>query len=334
MQQLLRPVKQYFKAALHTHSTVSDGRLTPQEVKEAYKARGYHILALTDHNIAADHSHMNEPGFLMLTGLEINTDQTNANSRSKTCHLNLIAKRPELVWQPFAPTYLSEEGRTWLPKAEVDSLPNDYSPETINTLIAEASRRGYLVFFNHPEWSLQDYTDYASLKGLWGMELVNYSCQVCGFNDRDNSIVYRDMTNLGNRLVPLGTDDCHSLGDLGGGWTMIGAEKLEYASVIEAMERGDVYASTGPEIYSVTLDGDTLQVRCSDARYITVETSNRFAWCARPTHNDGLLREGTFRISAWQKTAVATPNDWIRIVVHGPYGHFAATRAYFRDELE
>ena len=76
MQQLLRPVKQYFKAALHTHSTVSDGRLTPQEVKDAYKAQGYSILCLTDHNIPANHSDMNEPDFLMLTGVEVKSGET------------------------------------------------------------------------------------------------------------------------------------------------------------------------------------------------------------------------------------------------------------------
>ena len=334
MRYLLPPVARFFKANLHSHTTISDGSLTPQQVKEAYKAKGYSILSLTDHNIVADHSDMNEPDFLMLTGIEVNTCQAGWHSKMKTCHLNLIAKRPDLLWQPWPCAKPSPDALPHLDKAQVGSLSNAYNAENINALIAEANRQGFLVSYNHPEWSLQNYNDYAPLKGLWAMELINYSCQVSGFNDRNNSIVYRDMANLGNHLVPLGADDCHSTRDLGGAWAMIGAEKLEYASVIEAMERGDLYASTGPEIYGLTLEENTLTVRCSDARMISLEGSTRFARSAHPIHNDGLLREARFDISPWLNAANQAPGDWLRVVVHGPYGHFAATRAYFRSELE
>ena len=39
----------FFKGNLHAHTTNSDGRRTPQEVIELYKAHGYDFLALTDH---------------------------------------------------------------------------------------------------------------------------------------------------------------------------------------------------------------------------------------------------------------------------------------------
>lgn len=38
------------KANFHTHTTESDGSLTPQETIDAYQSRGYTILAITDHN--------------------------------------------------------------------------------------------------------------------------------------------------------------------------------------------------------------------------------------------------------------------------------------------
>ena len=84
----------------------------------------------------------------------------------------------------------------------------------------------------------------------------------------------------------------------------------------------------------LTLDGATITIRCSDARYISLESSNRFALIANPIHNDGLLREATFDISRWLTLTEDSPNDWFRIVIHGPYGHYASTRAYFRDELK
>jgi hypothetical protein len=38
------------KGGLHTHTTCSDGRLTPQEVADAYQGLGFDFIAFTDHD--------------------------------------------------------------------------------------------------------------------------------------------------------------------------------------------------------------------------------------------------------------------------------------------
>jgi len=38
------------KGCLHTHTTYSDGKLTPQEVADAYSRLGYDFIAFTDHD--------------------------------------------------------------------------------------------------------------------------------------------------------------------------------------------------------------------------------------------------------------------------------------------
>lgn len=38
------------KGCLHTHTTYSDGQLSPQEVAEAYESKGYDFIAFTDHD--------------------------------------------------------------------------------------------------------------------------------------------------------------------------------------------------------------------------------------------------------------------------------------------
>ena len=45
------------KGQLHTHSTFSDGSMTPQELADAYAAMGYDFLAVTDHD------HLLTPGY-------------------------------------------------------------------------------------------------------------------------------------------------------------------------------------------------------------------------------------------------------------------------------
>ena len=46
--------KKWYKGNLHTHSFWSDGDDFPEMIMEWYKDRGYHFLALSDHNILAE----------------------------------------------------------------------------------------------------------------------------------------------------------------------------------------------------------------------------------------------------------------------------------------
>ena len=333
---LLPSQKRYYKANLHTHSTISDGRMTPEELKKAYKDKGYSILAITDHDVVADHSALNDPDFLMLTGAEYDISEQDKPIRAghaKTYHLNCIAKRPDILWQPFANTNVREDVRPYLEKAQIDGMHREYSTAAINRIIARANETGHMVCYNHTVWSLQEYPDYVGLKGLWGMELSNYGCMVAGYGDHDNIIVYRDMVNHSSKLFPLCADDAHSVRDVGGGWIMIGAEKLEYGSVIRALEQGDFYASTGPEIHSLTFDGKYLRITCTDAREVALICGNRFALRAEPIHNDGLLREAVFDLEKWLDACLDLPQYWFCVRVKGPYGHFATTRAYRKEDL-
>ena len=38
------------KGCLHTHTTASDGNLTPQQTADAYADLGYDFIAFTDHD--------------------------------------------------------------------------------------------------------------------------------------------------------------------------------------------------------------------------------------------------------------------------------------------
>lgn len=43
-------VTMLLKGCLHTHSTCSDGKLSPQEVADVYESKGYDFIAFTDHD--------------------------------------------------------------------------------------------------------------------------------------------------------------------------------------------------------------------------------------------------------------------------------------------
>ena len=67
---LITPDKKQFKANLHCHSVISDGKLTPERLKEVYKEQGYSVLAITDHEAPYSHQELCDKDFLLITGYE------------------------------------------------------------------------------------------------------------------------------------------------------------------------------------------------------------------------------------------------------------------------
>ena len=339
MKYLLPKTPQYFKAALHVHTTVSDGRLTPEEVKEAYKTRGFQIVAYTDHEVCIPHPELSDENFLPLTGYEA-AFQTPSEQKflRKTYHLCFISKDPTNRWQVYDPTFIVGNSGKYAEQVICDGFESrSYSLEQVNDAIARANAHGFFVTYNHPTWSLQDYTDYAVLKGLWAMEVYNNHCLRIGFDD-NNSRIYQDLLNLGNHMYPLATDDFHRIETpdwIAGGWVMVGAEKLEYSSVIKAMEAGDFYASTGPSIHSLTLDSTTLRFSCTDAQSVLLFTHSRHAKEFK-AENGAFTQNGEFDLAPWLnywKEHDQEDKAFIRLVVIGPDGSRAYTRAYWYNEL-
>lgn len=331
-KHLFPQVGHFFKANLHTHSTISDGKLTPEEVKTRYKALGYQILCLTDHNIIVDHSNMNDPDFLMLTGIEINVNAPDWSwTGGKTYHMNLIAKDPGNLWSPSRLYRKFPDSAAYEDKMQFENMPLECTPESINTMIEKATEKGFLVMYNHPTWSCQSYPDYAGLKGLWGMELRNTECCMIGHNE-NNFRVFKDILNNGTRVFPLGTDDMHSPRSLGGSWIMVGAQDLRYDSVIEALEKGDFYMSCGPEITGLYMEGNVLKVTCSDAQQIRLETHGRMARFTIAA--DEPLHEAAFDLEKlFSKVDINDPNVYIYVTVTAPDGSYATTRAFYLNEL-
>ena len=88
----------WYKANLHCHSTISDGKLTPEELKKVYTEKGYSIIAYTDHNVMLDHSNLNDENFLALVGYELDVSEPYRGRPAgydKTCHFCAIAIDPK-----------------------------------------------------------------------------------------------------------------------------------------------------------------------------------------------------------------------------------------------
>ena len=117
---------------------------------------------------------------------------------------------------------------------------------------------GFLCCYNHPYWSLQNYNDYAGLKGAFAMEIYNHGCELDGLYGYAPQ-AYDEMLRAGQKLFCVATDDNHDTYAPGaprcdsfGGFTMFKLEKLTYASVIEALKKGTSTPPPAPSCRSCT----------------------------------------------------------------------------------
>ena len=93
---LLPETGKFYKANLHCHTSMSDAKYTPEEVKQEYMEKGYSIVGYTDHNVLVDRSHLSDENFLALNGFEMDFYLPDY---SKVCHICFIALEPDNVTQ-------------------------------------------------------------------------------------------------------------------------------------------------------------------------------------------------------------------------------------------
>lgn len=253
---LLPPEGNLYKANLHCHTTLSDGEFSPEQIKEIYKARGYQAVAFTDHQVCIPHPELQDQDFIPLTGIEI----AYGIRKSTSIHVCGISRDPM--------TRLSHPNH----------LENDINK--CNCGIQKLNQAGFITTLNHPRWSGLSPADIAALEGFSNMELVNgYEMILDGYGD--SSACYEDALRAGRRLRPFAADDNHHkkpLTDEPGyeffqGFTVLKAQSLSYDGLIEALDQGAFYASTGPMIQDLWLEDGILHITCSPVRGVYVHGS-------------------------------------------------------------
>ena len=182
-------------------------------------------------------------------------------------------------------------------------------------MIRHAKEKGFLVSYNHPNWSLENARDYLKYEGVDFVEIYNHSCTMAG---EDSYLVkaFDDFLRDGKKVYATMCDDSHSLGRMFGGWVMINAPKLDYQTIMEHLKDGKFYASNGPQIYSLVRDGNMVTIKTSPAKRIALSTRGRRC--------DVLWGEGVT-----EATFELQPSDgYFRITVDDLHGNHAHTQAY------
>jgi len=238
----------FWRGNLHTHSTRSDGVLSPEEVCRRYKAEGYDFMALTDHFVGAygypivDTVPMRDAGFTTILGAELHSG---AMANGELWHILAVGLPAD-----FAPS----NSPSFVPVA---------GQETGAEIAARAVAAGAFVAIAHPQWSGLTLADARTITAAHAVEIYNHGCAM-GCDRPDGFAIADLLLTEGRKLTLIATDDAHfSEPDHFGGWVMVKAEANEPEALLSALKAGHFYSSQGPELRDVRIEGGKLIVECS-----------------------------------------------------------------------
>ncbi|HEV7251604.1 MAG TPA: CehA/McbA family metallohydrolase [Mesorhizobium sp.] len=299
----------FWRGNIHTHSTLSDGALAPDQVVEAYRRAGYDFLQLSEHFMErfgwpiADTRRFRTNNFTTLIGAELHAPSTTVGE----------------LWHVVAA-----------------GLPLDFEPcardETGPEIARRAREAGAFVGIAHPAWSQLTIEDGRALESAHAVEIYNHGCAV--ENDRgDGWYLLDQLLNEGKRLMAFATDDAHLRNgdyDVFGGWVHVKAPSLDPADLLEALKAGNFYSSQGPQIHELSILGNELSIVTSPIHTVAIlcGTSRAVTRVGRHvthgTHDLTVLREHLTRGKVPQ---------WIRLIVIDAGGRRAWTNPIWLDGL-
>lgn len=327
---------QFYKVSLHCHTTVSDGRLTPEQVKEAFKCTGYHAVCFTDHEVLIGHEDLCDDEFIALHGYEVAIKKDIYSSTATfmpVYHFNFIAEKQDNLKMPRFHNNPKRSypgnSREWTEKYgiydENDTVEETvYDKEWISEYLTAVQNSGFLTVYNHPQWSLHTAYDYLGLRGLTAIEVINGGC--IPMND-NTALPFEQMLRSGMEVLPFAGEDNHAAGARGGRtWTMVKAKELSYDALIAALKKGDCYASEAPAIESIVYEDGELIVKTSPAYSVTLFSEGR---CT-------IMRaSGTCELT--EARFPYTPENFgrfFRFEVRDERGRKAFSRAYYTNEIK
>jgi hypothetical protein len=303
----------WYRACLHAHTTNSDGLMPPEALVRHYRSAGFDALAITDHWHVTDLAAHSTADFLVLPGIEYNPRGPGVG-RLRFFHVVGIGVQTAVADANAPPAFV----------------------EAIHA-------QGGVAIVAHPSWTGLEGSEVASATGADAVEVWNAGCEI--EVARGDSSPQWDWTLAhGAALGGLAADDSHYPGfDSAFAWVALRLPELTRDHVIAALRNRCYYASTGPALHAVAVEGDVVRVTCSPARAIHVlgppivgsglragrmgnaHQAERLraedSWAEGALDGDGLTG-GVFHLPPYA--------PWLRVVVEDRAGHRAWSNPLWR----
>lgn len=239
----IAPVAQgaWLKGNLHTHTSESDGDSTPMTVAQWYADHGYDFLVITDHDKLTQ---LENAPLLLVNGEEV-TDRL-----------------------PKRPLHVNAIGLTRVVKPQGGANVVEVLQRNIDAVRAA----GGLALVNHPNfgWAFGA-EELLQLDGVSMLEIASGHQFVNAQGPPSVESMWDRLLTANKRVWGVAVDDMHHLikpldvesVPPGRAWVCVRAEKRDAKSILDALQRGDFYASMGPELeeYNATATSIALKIR-------------------------------------------------------------------------
>ena len=239
----------WYKGNLHTHTLNSDGDSTPEDVVRWYREHGYDFLVLTDHNFLTGVDGLNALQGAAGRFLVVRGEEVTSSVDRKPMHVNGLDVR-RLVEPPQASTVVSMlQGMVDGIRA-ADGVPSINHPNfgwaiTADELASVQRTKLFEVYNGHPQVNNEGGGGVPGLEEVWDRLLTG-----------------------GKLLYGIAVDDAHhfkrpwdpTASSPGHGWVYVRSATLEPRPLVDALERGDFYSSTGVVLDAVDAGVDRLRV--------------------------------------------------------------------------
>ncbi|MCF0135587.1 MAG: hypothetical protein HUJ69_04110 [Lachnospiraceae bacterium] len=229
----------FYKGNLHTHTTDSDGRMSPEDCIEAYRQQGYEFLALTDHRKLG--RAYEDEGILVIPSAEYDRNYLDKGGPERAYHITGIGLKENILQDNAA-------GPQWL--------------------VNEIKKQGAFCTLAHPIWSLMTFEECMALQGYDAIEIYNGVSEV--YSGRGYSDIYLDMlASRGIYKKITAVDDTHFYDrDVFKGYVMVQAPERTWEALYRSLMEEKFYASQGPVITRLAYDEEKVLVETRDAAVI------------------------------------------------------------------
>jgi hypothetical protein len=231
------PALKWYKGNTHTHTLNSDGDSTPDDVVRWYRQHGYQFLVLTDHNFLTSVDGVNalhgaDDKFLVIKGEEV-TDQFGG----KSLHINGLDVNARVAPQGGS-SVVDVLQRNVAAIRQANGIPHINHPNfrwsiTREELEQVRANRLFEIFNGHPQVNNLGGGGVPGLEEVWDAILSN------------GTLLYGIAVDDAHTFLQPGNPD---VAGPGRGWVVVRAPRLEARALLDALERGDFYASTGVEL--------------------------------------------------------------------------------------
>jgi hypothetical protein len=268
----------WYKGNLHTHTINSDGDSAPDTVARWYKEHRYQFLVLSDHNFFTNPEPLNavfgaDERFLLIPGEEVTS-----RYEQKAVHVNAFRVR-----ETIPPAF----GRSVL--------------ETIQKNVDAIRQASALPSLNHPNfaWSVTP-EELRQVNDLKLFEVYNGHPTVHNFGGGGSASLeemWDVVLSAGKEVYGIAVDDAHyfkvfgpQYSNPGRGWVSVQAPQLSMDAVLEAIEAGNFYASTGVELEAMS--------RTSNSLHVTVKQRGNTKYTTRYIGKDGKVLASFFELES------------------------------------